>query len=341
MRSNSVWWTSVLVAALALGVGPAWAAEPTSADREEAKRAYTEARTLTKEGKLVEALEKFRRAHELAPTPVTRIDLARALAGQGKLIEARDLAVSTPGMAVTATETQKSRDARRDARELVITLEERIPTLTLAIPADAGETEMAIDGRTLSKELLASAIPLDPGTHVVVTQRNGLSLERQVVLAEKERKTYPVELPSAPEPINTAPPTPVTPPPLAPRVEPPKEKPQTIPPEDDGVHPFVPVMFTIAGVSLLTGTITGAIAFSQASELKQNCPDSICPTAYHDELSTHRALATTSTIGFIVGGATTAAGAVGWIIDATTGESTTSSVRLRVAGTGFALEGQW
>lgn len=325
----------------------AFAGDPTAREREEAKRAYTEARTLVKEGKLLEALEKFRRAHELAPTPVTRLELARALAGQGKLLEARELARATSGMPVTATETQKSKDARRDAGAFVIALDARIPTLVVTLPPEAsanpGGTEVAVDGKPLSKELLGTELPLDPGDHTLTTRIGDRTAERVERFAESERRTVMAPLPPPVEPpISVIPPSPqqVVSAPPTPKAEVAPSNPQP-PVDDDGVHPFVPVMFTIAGVSLLTGTITGSIALSQASDLEKNCPRDLCPPEFHEELALHRGLALTSTIGFIAGGVAATAGAIGWGIDASSGESSTSNLRLRVAGTGIALEGTW
>jgi hypothetical protein len=134
---------------LALAPNLAWAGEASAHDREEAKRAYTDARKLTKEGKHVEALERYRRAHELAPTPVTRLDYARALAEVGKLVEALGLASSTAGMPVTTTETQKSRTARKEAAELVTSLVARIPTVTIELGPETEPSEVSIDGSTL------------------------------------------------------------------------------------------------------------------------------------------------------------------------------------------------
>jgi len=90
----------------------------------------------------------------------------------------------------------------------------------------------------------------------------------------------------------------------------------------------------------LTGVITGAVALSQAGELKDGCRNKGCPPALHDTLATHEALTLTSTITFVAGGVFAAAGGVGWIIDATTGDD---GVRTTAwfTGTGFALERTW
>lgn len=328
------------VIAILLGVGlapaSAFADAKAAQDREEAKRAYTEARKLAKENKPLEALAMFRRAHELAPTPVTRVDLARALVGQGKLIEAHALAATTGDMPVTATETQKSKVARKEATELAAALSPRIPKITLVIINPSGETEVAIDGLPVSKELLTAEIALDPGDHVLVARGADRSVEVPITLQEGDRRPITVEVPQPPP---VAPP--VEPPP-APKVAPKPPPRRAAPPaEDDGVHPIVPVLLTVGGVSLLAGAVTGAIALSQVSDFDRCADSGACPGDLRDELSTHHALTTTSTVTFIVGGVATAAGVTGWIIDAASGPSTSPQVQARFTGTGIALEGTW
>ncbi|NUO49404.1 MAG: tetratricopeptide repeat protein [Polyangiaceae bacterium] len=330
---------SAALALFLLSPSLVFGAEPTAQDREEAKRAYTEGRKLAKEGKLAEAVEAFRRAHDRAPTPVTRLELARALQSQGKLVEAHRLADSTPGMPITATETQKSKVSRTEARELATLLAAKLPKVVLVVKGAGAETKVAIDGLPVSQELLSQEQPIDPGSHVATATMGDRSVEVPFSLAESERKEIELDV-SPPPPVE--PPAPAVS--LAPKTEPkPQPKPvqSKAPPEEEGLHPFVPVMFTVASVSLVTAVVTGSVALSQASELKDACPNNGCPPEWHSELSTHEALAVTSTVAFAVGGAAAAAGIVGWIVDATSSPSPTASVKARFTGTGLAVEGAW
>ncbi|MBL9021364.1 MAG: hypothetical protein JNL21_04160 [Myxococcales bacterium] len=351
-RSNSpraarlrIWLAALLSLVCALGSAPAWAGEPSPRDRDEAKRAYAEARKLTKEGKHAEALEKYRLAHDLAPTPVTRLDLARALAGQGKLLDAQALALSTAEMPVTATETQKSKTARKDAAELATALAARIPrvVVTLVDPASgtagAAEPEVAVDGKPVSKELLGKELPVDPGDHVATARSGERATSSTFSILEGVRQNVELALPAPPEP---------EPPPIVPpfeRPDPPPSKvvlpPPTTEPEEEGVHPVVPVLFTAGGVGLLLGVVTGSIAWSQAGDLQDGCPNNRCPAEWQDELALNRALTTTSTIGFVVGGVAVAAGGIGLAIDLATQSSGPAKVQARLHGTSLAVEATW
>lgn len=331
---------SLLFAASAFVTLPAFAGEPTAADRKEAKRLYAEARKLRADGKLDEAVDRFRRAHELAPTPVTRLDLARVLAEQAKLLDAHALVLSIPTMPVTATETAKSKEARRDAETLAKELSQRIPTATFVVPE--GGQEVAIDGKPLSKELLSAPVALDPGDHMAVVRVGERTAETPFTLAERETKSVPLAAP---------PPDPVKPPPEIPKEQPlkPIVKPDPNARVDKWLEqksrpltPAVPVLLSVGGASLLAGAISGGVALSQAGDLKTACfGNGACPPAQHDALTTHEATANASTALFVIGGVVATAGAVVWIIDASTRPTAPPKVALRWAGTGLAMEGTW
>jgi hypothetical protein len=341
-RSNNARWWACLVASVSLVVlGPpvAEAKEPTAAEKAEAKTRFTEGRKLLGEGKLAEATDAFRRAHDLAPTPVTRIELARALVSAGKLRDAHRLLSTVAEMPVTATETQKSKEARKEAAELAPQIAARIPRVTLVVTGATGEPEVAIDGEPVSKELLGGELQLDPGDHVAVAKDAVRSVEVTFTVVAEERRRVELLIP----PAEKAPAPPSVTPPAKPIRKGPVSPPKPAKPsEDDGLTPIVPVAFTASGIGLLMGTITGAVALSQAGELKDNCPANACPPEFHDELDAHQALTVSSTVGFALAGAGAAVGAIAWIVDATNDDAPKgASVRARFFGTGFAVDGTW
>lgn len=319
-----------VVAFLLAVAGPALAGGPTAQEREEAKRLYTEGRRLRDEGKLAEAVDRFKRAHDLAPTPVTRLELARALEAQGKLVDAHALAATVASMPPTPTETQKSRAARDDAKVMTEALTRRIPRVVVAVTPAGGETEVAIDGRVVGKELLTTEIPVDPGEHHATARRGERSVDRTFTVAESERRsvelTFPEPAPEPPAPAPTTAPVVAAPPPAA-STKPSAAPTQPPPAEGRGLTPIVPIAFGVAGVGAATGLVTGLVALSQASSLKTNCPNGRCPAPYHDALSTHQAVATTSTVTFVIAGAAVALGAVVWLADGS-GRSGGTAVRL-------------
>jgi hypothetical protein len=340
----------LLLGAAALVTLPAFAGEPTAADRKEAKRLYAEARKLRGEGRLDEAVERFRRAAELAPTPVTRLDLARGLAEQSKLVEARALALSIPAMPVTATETEKSKQSRREAEALGKELGERIPTVTLVLGgthadlrSDQDGQEVAIDGKPVSKELLSAPIALDPGDHVVVVRVGEKTAETPFKLAERETKSVTLAAPAPDEPVKPLPEPPkADPPKAAPQPNPTTRAPEERKQKERSLTPAVPVLLSVGGASLLAGAISGGVALSQVDELENACaPSGACGPDQRDAFLTHEATANASTALFVIGGVVATAGAVVWIVDATTRPSAPPKVALRWTGTGLAMEGTW
>ena len=99
MESRNMFRALAMCAGFLLATPVAYAAQPTPQERSEAKRLYAEAHKLQKAGDLTGAIKGFERAHELAPTPVTRLDLARALVGVGSLVRALAPASSITEMA--------------------------------------------------------------------------------------------------------------------------------------------------------------------------------------------------------------------------------------------------
>lgn len=325
------------------------AAPPTAAAKAEAQRLYVEGKALRDQGKTAEALDRFRRGHDLAPTPVTRLELARTLVAVGRLIEAHRLADAVAALPVTPTETGKGRKAREEAAALAGDLAARIPRVTLTVTPAGTDAAVTLDGHPVSKELLGGEQDVDPGEHVAVARIGERAVERR--FTARERETVAVEL-ALPEPPPPPPPVAVTPVPVpAPAGDP---QPVALAPrsvvheEDEGLTPAVPIAFTIAGVALATGITTGAIALVQAGDLKDGrCPGGQCPPGdAQDLLSTHEAVATTSTIAFALAGAAAAVGVVVLVIDVADDEPAASprpagGVRLRWAGTGLAAEGTW
>lgn len=324
-------------------------------DREEAKRLYAEARKLRAAGDADAALDRFRRAHELAPTPVTRLELARELETRRRLVEAQALAAGVAALPVSPTETSKSKVARRDAQSFAASLEPRIATLRLVVEPASAEVEVVLDGAVIDLAKRSEPIRIDPGEHRVYARRDAQIIELPFALVEGESRSIELRLPEpVVEPSPALPPAPPpmvpTSPPASPRFVPAIE---TEPSEREGTDfgPLVPLSLTLGGLGLATGVVTGSIALSQTSALEERCPNQRCAPDEHALLATHQALTTTSTVSFVVGAALATAGVVLWALEDDAPASSVDggarrrgaqgSLGLRWAGTGLALEGTW
>jgi hypothetical protein len=320
---------SFAVAALIVGLARSVAAEPTEADKDAARILFTEAKELRDAGKLAPALERFARAHQLAATPITTVELARTHVMMGHLVEARRLYQSVDAIEKKPGESPKSVAARDEAKQLLTELEPRIPTIVVKItPADP-IVAASIDGKAIEPSDLAKPIAVDPGKHVIVVRAKKEATTNVTVAEGEHDRAVPIELPRE-DVVVTPKPNPL---PIAP------------PPATSG---FSSTMRTVGlitgGVGLIVGAGAGVFALSKASSVKDNCAGGICGPSYHDDLDATRRWATVSTVGFGVA----ALGATLFVIGLTTEPSKKDAARTFVPyafvtdrGGSLGLEGRF
>lgn len=295
-----------LTIAAVLLAGHARAANPSPADVATARELYKQGADALEAGNAKLAADKLSQAWALVQTPVIGLDLARAQTALGHLVEAREAALSVQRLAVAHDETARSSEARGDAAKIAAQLEPRIPHVTLDVRNLAGhEATVKLDGEVVPAAALSVARQANPGSHVaVVDTDDGRHAESTVQLAERESKSIVLELgePHAPATV-----TPTTrteaqrPPP------PPLQTAPVTPERSGGLSPLVWIGIATGGVGLATGAITGAFAMSEASSLDSHCQlvgdVHVCDPTGSSHLATANALATVSTIGFVVAGA--------------------------------------
>ncbi len=105
----------------------------------------------------------------------------------------------------------------------------------------------------------------------------------------------------------TPPKQPTTPPPTAPPAPTPEPEPTHPPPPPDKagesrISPLVWIGFGVGGAALLIGTITGVMSLTQASDLKDQCPDDFCTPEKQEDIDTMMTLGHVSTAGFVIAG---------------------------------------
>ncbi|MGZ3449166.1 MAG: tetratricopeptide repeat protein [Polyangiales bacterium] len=262
-------------------------AEPTEADKDAARILFTEAKELRDAGKLPAALERYKRAYDLAPTPITTLELARTHAMLGHLVEARRLYRSVETIEKKADESPKTAAARDEAKQLATDLDARIPTVVVKVVPEGPIDSALLDGKPLEVAQLEKPLALDPGKHVL-TVRAKTEATVTVTVAEKERdRVVTIELPK-PEVVPPKPPPPVVPPPPLPEVR------SSWP----GTMRWIGVI--AGGAGLVVGAGAGALALSKASDVKSGCTGGVCPPSHHDDLDSTRRWATISTVGFSV-----------------------------------------
>lgn len=274
-------------------VVPARAA-PSSVDLESARELWREGKKLRDAGKLPEALEKFRAAWALAPTPITGLDLAKTLAALGRLVEARDVALQVAKLPVAPAESANAQSAREEADALAASLKARIPSLVPKLAdADPSTLKVLVDDAEIPSAALGQPRRVDPGTHVVRVLKDDKEIARaEVKLAEGETREVVLTVPKPTEGTKPPPPTP-----------PPAPAPANPPPEPSRVPTwgFVGLGVGVAGV--VVGGVAGIVALSRLGKAKDQCAtDKSCPPEAESDLSTSRRAGNVSTAAFVVGG---------------------------------------
>jgi hypothetical protein len=280
-RSNRLAASLALVVSLA---APLAHAEPTAADVETARALYVEGLELRDKGDLETSLQRFRAAHALAATPITAFELGKALSLVAQLVEARDTLLEVDRMPPNTSESAKATKARQDAKALAEQIRTRIPTLSIVFrPQPPRPPRVLVDGATIPSEALAVPRRVNPGRHTVSAELGALRASQDVALVEGETRTVTLRLEGPAEGEH------LPPPPLA--------------SDDEGLGTWFYVGVAAAGIGVVSGTITGAIALSKSDTLQNECTGTRCPRSAQSDLDTSRTMGTVSTISFIVAGA--------------------------------------
>lgn len=272
----------MLLVASTLVLTPALAhAAPSYKDRAHARALAAEARKAAKDGRFDEAASKLAQAIELDPTSQYRLDLARAYAGEGKLIEAKGALDQLFDESATP---HPDRHVVAAGKKLAGELEPKIPTITVSVTGpDENRTKIQIDGKEVAA---GSEVPFDPGDHVVDASADGFEPgERKVTLSEGQHEKVALTL------AKTAPP------PVA-------EKPPSRVPAY--------VAFGVGAVGVGLGTAFGIMAFHDKSKAEESCTGNVCTPAAQSSIDSSLTKGNVSTVAFVVGGVGLAAGAYLW-----------------------------
>ena len=181
--------TLVLVAAVAR-------ADDNAADRETARIAFADGNKLRDEGNVRGALEKYKAAFALAPTPVTALEVGRAESDLGQLVEAREVLLRVESIPAR-NESPKAQAARAEASAMASKLVSRIPKVTLRVNGPLESASITIDGAAIPREALAVARVVNPGRHVALAIVGGHTAQQTFELREGESREVTLDLPHA------------------------------------------------------------------------------------------------------------------------------------------------
>jgi hypothetical protein len=184
------------------------------------------------------------------------------------------------------------------AAEKRAALSREVPSVTVSLEAGipVGST-VKVDGRAVSSAKLDTAIPLDPGDHVITIEApDGRTNEQHVSLAKRDARAVALVLP----PLSAAP------------AEGAK------PVASDSGSSRTTLMWVTGGVgaaAVVAGVVMGAIVVADKSSIDNNCPTATtCATAADaNSANSARTLGWASTGTLIGGGAAIGAAVVLWL----------------------------
>jgi hypothetical protein len=271
-------------------------ADPSAADRATARTLAQEGQQALDAKKFSAAADKFTRADQLVHAPTLLLGLARAQLGMNKLVEAQESYNRIIREGVAQGSPRSWSKALEDATKEVETITARLPWVTITVLGPTNP-EVLIDATPIPNASLGVKRPVNPGSHTVKAAAEGfLPAEKTINFAEGQSVAVNLELEQAP--ADAAP--------VAAQ-----QAPESPAPSGSGRRTAALVAFGVGGAGLVVGGITGVIAMSKHTQLKQACTDGVCdPTTQGAALDSYHLVGNVSTVGFIVGGVGVAAGAV-------------------------------
>ena len=306
-------------------------AEPTPQERALAESLFQDGKRHVKEGDYATACAKFTESQRLDPQLGTLLHMAACHQKLGRTASAWAEYTEAASLAGRAGE----RERERIARERAASLETQLSRLVVELRDPPSGLVVSLDGKAIGAASLETPFAVDPGSHLVeatATGRGRWSLKIEVPNGPHLMKVSIPALPPEGEhhEVKTARPTP------------PDPKPDDA--RDDGEQQRIDgyVVGSVGIAVTIVGGIFGLMAAVQADDADEHCEGKFCDD---EGLAGHERAhdsATASTVLFIVGLATVAAGLT-VVLTAPSTESTSFYVgpRITVGGVGVVSGVAW
>jgi len=278
-------------------------AEPDEADRASARSLASEGYDALERKDYATAVDRFRHADALVHAPTIGVDLARSLIGLGRYVEAYERYQLVIREGVPKGSPASWKKAIDDAETEVATLEPRLAWVVIHVMGPL-DPQVTIDGIEVPEAALGARRAADPGRRTVHASAPGFEPDtKTVTLTEGKEQVVTIVL----ERAATA---------HAAGSPPPGPPPDARPASHTSRMPAW-IAFGIGGAGLVVGGVTGVLALGVHSDLDARCPSGTCypanNTEAHDlrsDLSRYHTFGTVSGVGFLVGIAGGATGAV-------------------------------
>lgn len=319
-------WMAGLVLALVGFASSAQAQNVTSAEA-----LFGEGRKLMDAGKFAEACPKFEASQRLDPGVGTLLNLAECYEKTGRTASAW----AQFRAAIPAARAADSKEREELARQRSDALEPTLSKLTITLAPEASGTsgvQVRRDGAAVDAAELGSAIPVDPGKHVIEVTAPGKQPWSKTVAVGANAAQLSVTVPALADASSTT----GTPGPTTGGAV----STDSMAPSGGSSQKTIAIVAGAAGVvGVAVGTVFGLKASSAWSDAKKGCTDYPygCTKGATNLASDAKGFGTFSTIGFVVGGVGLASGAVLWF----TAGSSESAPKVGVGPTSLLVKGEF
>jgi hypothetical protein len=266
--------------------------------------------------KWAQALDYFTRAETMLHAPVHLYFIGYSRMKLGQLVGAREAFLKLKNEVIPANSPKAFRDAQADAAKELVTLEPRIPTLTIVVVPEAAEgLVLSVDGKDVSGAIAGIPKPIDPGPHALGARAKGLSSDPvRVTLTEGKPETVTLTLKPVAAGATPAPPVAAGSSAPATQDQPAPEPAPTAAVAPGGRNLRTPayVAFGVGAVGIVAGTVFVLRSSSKRDEAADLCPGGGCRESKRGEVESLSSDATSAgrlaVVSFAVGGAAAAAG---------------------------------
>ncbi|HKQ69637.1 MAG TPA: hypothetical protein VJT73_09870 [Polyangiaceae bacterium] len=280
------------VGALAvLGLPSTAEAEPSAADRALATLLFKEGRALVDQGRVADGCRKLEESQRLDPGGGTLLNVALCHEKEGRTATAWAELTEALGIAKKDDRPQRVELAQSH----IAALEPTLSRLVINVPesADLPDLEIKRDGSVIRRAAWGTAMPVDPGEHVIEAGGFGKIPWKQSVTvgARSDSKTVTVPpLEKIPTPTNVA----------SPNTDSTSTHPSAERATGSRAAAWVAMGFGAVGMGV--GSYFGVKALADKKTGDDGCPNDVCTSqAAHDANDSAIKAANFSTVGFGVG----------------------------------------
>lgn len=232
------------------------------------------------------AADCFARAEALFHAPTLVLGLARAQAGLGKYVEARESYQAVIREPLDDDASDAFRDAKAQAEKEVVEVEAKIAWIIIRVKGPKDVPGAKLDGEELPAAALGVRRPVNPGEHRLEVSAAGFARGVETFdVTPGEGREVVITLEEAPDDVTQG-------------------------EEGDGLSPLAIAgigTLGLGGAALVVGGVMGGLALGKHGDLTDACDEaSICPASEQGTLDDFRTFGNAST-GLIVAGGVLAA----------------------------------